>query len=144
MNESIIKFLSRQSCASICCMHENGSPYSFICYYAFNPNEGILYFKSSSNAYHIKQLEKNAAVSGTILPDKLNKLQIRGIQFEGRFLPEGESSESNASSCYYQKHPIARAIPGEVRAVQINKIKFTDNTLGFGKKSEWEREESRN
>jgi uncharacterized protein YhbP (UPF0306 family) len=30
-------------------------------------------------------------------------------------------------------------MPGEIWTIKINRIKYTDNTLGFGKKIIWER-----
>ncbi|MBK8686062.1 MAG: hypothetical protein IPN26_14405 [Bacteroidetes bacterium] len=34
---------------------------------------------------------------------------------------------------YLAKHPLALAIPGDIWALQVNYIKMTDSTLGFGK-----------
>ncbi|MBK7558873.1 MAG: hypothetical protein IPI54_11635 [Chitinophagaceae bacterium] len=41
---------------------------------------------------------------------------------------------------YLAKHPLALAIPGDIWALQLNSVKMTDSTLGFGKKLLWERE----
>ena len=136
MDERIAKFISKQTCASICCIDEGGRPYCFSCFYAFNDEEIMLYFKSSEDSHHSGLLKKNAMVAGTILPDKLGLFQIKGIQFEGIVLPD----DPKAAAYYYQKHKVAIAIAGEIWTIRINKIKFTDNSLGFGKKILWERE----
>ena len=83
MNESIIKFINEQKCASICCVKGNESPYCFSSFYAFNAAAGLLYFKSSTETNHINIILTNPAIAGTILPDKQQPLIVKGIQFRG-------------------------------------------------------------
>ena len=141
MKECIIQFIKKQTCASICCVDKNGSPYCFSCFYAFNSDEGLLYFKSSSSARHSEIISENPCIAGTILPDRLNKLMIKGIQFEGIVLPGLDPMSKNAATFFYKQHPMALAMPGEIWIIQINSVKFTDNSLGFGKKISWVRKE---
>ena len=139
MNETIIHFLEQQNCASVCCMDEEGRPYCFSCFYAFNSQEGLIYFKSSSTSHHTQQMKKNPFVAGTVLPDKLNKLTIKGIQFEAIVLDTQQPQVKKRLNNYYKKHPAALAMPGDIWILQIEYIKMTDNTLGFGKKIIWNR-----
>lgn len=141
MNEKIIEFLQEQTCAGICCLDENGRPYCFSCFYAFNSSAGLLYFKSSANSHHTGLMKSNPFVAGTILPDKLNKIQIKGIQFEAMVLDTQQPLVKRSLGIYLKKHPLALAIPGDTWALQINFIKMTDSTLGFGKKIIWNRNE---
>ena len=140
MDNIITEFLEKQSCASICCLNEHNSPWCFSCYFIFNPGEGLLYFKSSTGASHGSMMKKNPLVAGTVLPDKLNKLRVRGVQFEGVVLDSLDRLTLGASQYYHKKNPIALAIPGEVWTIQVNHIKMTDSALGFGKKITWFRE----
>ena len=139
MNEKIDSFLEANTCASIACLDSKGQPYCFSCYYAIDSKEGLLFFKSASDSNHATFLHSNPIIAGTILPDKLNKLQVKGIQFEGIVLPFKNELSKYASLKYYESHPIAVAMLGEIWTIQINRIKYTDNTLGFGKKIIWER-----
>lgn len=50
MNETIMRFLQQQSCATICCVDERGKPRCFSCFYAFNREEVLLYFKSQADS----------------------------------------------------------------------------------------------
>ena len=136
MNERIKNFISKQACASICCIDEEGRPYCFSCFYAFNPDEMMLYFKSSVDSHHSGLLKKNPVIAGTIVTDKINLFQIKGIQFEGIVLP----NEMQAGDFYYKRHKIAIAVAGEIWTIRIDKIKYTDNSLGFGKKLLWKRQ----
>jgi len=87
MNDTITHFLYEQTCASLCCLDEQGNPYCFNCFFAFNGADGLLYFKSSVESWHALLIAENPVIAGTILPDKLNRLLIKGIQFAGTVLP---------------------------------------------------------
>lgn len=139
MNEHFNSFLEENTCASFACLDPHGHPYCFTCFYAVDLKEGLLYFKSSSDSNHAGYLLSNRIVSGTILPDKLNKLQVKGIQFEGTVLAFDDVLTKSAGLHYYKTNPMAVAMPGEIWTVQLNRVKYTDSTLGFGKKIIWER-----
>lgn len=141
MNGNITEFLKKQTCATVCSADENAKPWCFSCYYVFDAADGLLYYKSSANTRHAVLIKHNASVAGTILPDKLNSLQVKGLQFEGLVLDAGNPLAQHAASVYYKKNPMAIAIPGEVFTIQLQYIKMTDSTLGFGKKLQWQREE---
>lgn len=137
MNPSISEFLLTQSCANIACLDSDGKPYSFSCYYVFHPELNQLYFKSSDDSAHSTYLANNASVSGTVLPDKLNKLKVKGLQMEGICLNEDHPLAKVASQYYHKKNPLALAMPGKVWTIQLEHLKLTDSSLGFGKKLHW-------
>jgi hypothetical protein len=142
MKDIIINFINKQTCANVCCSTKaDNHPYCFSCFYAFNSEAGLLYFKSSKETSHSKIILENQYIAGTILPDKLNTLQIKGIQFEGIVLQDDDLYASDASTLYHQQHPMALAMPGHIWTIQLTEIKMTDNTLGFGKKIAWSRSE---
>jgi hypothetical protein len=138
MNEHFNSFLEENTCASFACLDAVGHPYCFTCFYAVDLKAGLLFFKSSHDSNHAGYLLNNLAVAGTILPDKLNKLTIKGIQFEGTVLAFDDTRTKSASLHYYKTHPMAVAMPGEIWTVQLKRVKYTDSTLGFGKKIIWE------
>ncbi|CAN5236847.1 YhbP family protein [soil metagenome] len=137
---AIIKFITDQTCATVCCVDENTDPYCFNCYYAFDAENCLLYFKSSVNSFHWKMLRENDSVAGTILPDKLSKLHVMGVQFKGIVLDKDDDFANKAFATYHKKMPFALAMQGEVITIEITDIKMTDNKLGFGKKLLWKRE----
>ncbi len=140
MNIKIVDFLENQTAASICCITEINEPHSFSCFFSFNSTEKLLYFKSSESAYHSRIILKNPKVSGTIMPDKLNKLAIKGIQFTGEVLDLNNSLCKNASKNYHHKFPFAVAIPGIVWTIQLDQLKMTNNVLGIFEKLHWQRD----
>ena len=141
MNEAITRFLEEQTCATICCLDEDGSPYCFSCYYVFNNEKDVLYFKSSPEAYHSALLKNKAGIAGTVLPDKLNKLITRGVQLQGEVLQHLHPMAKDAYWTYHKKYPMALSIKGEVFTIQLTDIKLMDSKLGFGKKINWKRRE---
>ena len=141
MNENTIRFLQQQTCATICSVDESGKPYCFNCFYAFNSKNGLLYFKSSSDSYHSKMLKLNPWVAGTVLPDKLNILMTKGVQFEGLVLNEQDALSQNAPWFYHKKYPLAVSIKGDICTIQLNRIKMTAGMKGFRKKHVWYRDE---
>lgn len=142
VTKTIIEFIDSQKCLSLCCQKPNGLPYCFSCFFAFNSNEMMLYFKSSSDTNHIEYLKLNQLLAGTILPDKLRNLVVQGIQFEGKLILDDEIKLKKASRIYHKKYPFALVIPGEVWTIEIESIKMTDSTKGFGTKLHWFKENS--
>jgi uncharacterized protein YhbP (UPF0306 family) len=139
MDKHIVDFIKKQTVASICCLDQDNAPYCFSCFYAFDEVNALLYFKSSSSSKHSAYLMQDQKVAGTINPDKLNKLAIKGIQFSGIMLTPGQVTHAN--QLYHMRFPFALAMAGDLWAVCINEIKMTDSTMGFGKKINWKRSE---
>lgn len=142
MNKDIEDFIEKQRCANIACIDAEGNPHAFSCFYAFNTKEVLLYFKSSAHTSHIQCILQNPRVAGTILPDKLSLLSMKGIQFLGEVLAGDHPLAKTAAKKYYAAHPLAVAIPGEIWTVKLYQIKMTDSSKGFGKKIEWSEKES--
>jgi uncharacterized protein len=137
MNERIVDFINHQRVASVCCVDKENKPYCFSCFYAFDEERNLLYFKSGSSAHHSEILVQNRVVAGTIQQDKVNSLAIKGIQFSGRILDPNNELCSNADSGYHKRFPFALTMPGDIWTLQLETIKMTDNTLSFGKKLHW-------
>ena len=138
MDKEIIDFLKQNQVANICCV-DGERPYCFSCFYVPMEKEGYLVFKSSSDTIHGDILERHSRVAGTILPNELNPLAIRGIQFEGRAVEEDVVSLLQAATVYYAKFPMALTMLGKLWIVEIQSLKFTDNTKGFGYKNLWKK-----
>ena len=141
MNEKITAFISKQTCGNLCCVDKDGKPWCFSFFYAFNKAEGLLYYKSSEDTRHSGIIMKNPFVAGTILPDKLSLLQIKGVQFEGTVIPFEDFLAKGAYSAYHKKFPFSIAMPGQIWTIRLEEIKYTDNSLGFGTKLKWNRAE---
>jgi uncharacterized protein YhbP (UPF0306 family) len=134
MSKLIDNFIQKQTCASVCCIDDKGNPYCFTCFYAYDEENKILFFKSGEESYHAQLMQKHRMVAATILPNKLNTLRVQGIQLEGIILEDSNSLLETGNLFYHQKHPLAIAVKGKIWGLQINHIKMTDSSWGFGKK----------
>ncbi len=140
-DKDIVTFIMAQTCASVCCMNGSNEPYCFSAYYAFSKEGMLLYFKSSPGSNHYEWLKINKQVAGTILPDKLKKLETVGIQFQGTVLEENDPLTQSATLRYHRTHPLAIAVKGEVFTIKLQSVKMTNSKAGFGKKIHWHRQE---
>ncbi len=139
MDEKISSFLKSQTNMTLA-VSENNIPYCANCFYAFSEKENLLIFKSKPETTHLKFALKNNKVAGTIIPDSLDKKRIQGVQFTGKFFQPKRELFSSAQNIYYKKFPYALIVSGELWAIELHSIKFTDNKLGFGKRMEWKKE----
>ena len=140
MNEHIVALINKQKVATLCCVDEEMAPYCFSCFFAFDESKHLLHFKTSASSHHAQLLQQNGRVAGTINPDKLNALAIKGIQFRGNVLAPNDPLAADASTLYHKRYPFAHAMKGDVWTIRVTNIKMTDNTLSFGKKIIWELE----
>lgn len=139
VDNRVVSFLQAQTALTLGTCADN-IPYCSACFYAYSAADNVLVFKSSESTSHTQQGLANERVSVSILPDKLITGKVQGIQMAGLFFrPDGELL-SSLKKVYYKKYPFALAIGGELWAVKPIWIKFTDNTLGFGKKLIWSAE----
>lgn len=138
IDQEISDFIKSQTVATIACV-EDGKPYCFNCYYAFIEESGLLIYKSSYNTRHEKIMEKNKLISGTIIPEQIEVSVIKGIQLEGLLLNDSLDLTMKASAAYYLKFPFAMAIPGKLYTIELQTLKYTDNTKGFGYKQQWQK-----
>ena len=139
MQTPIKEFLKGNKVASICFVDKEGNPYCVNCFYFFDDENGILVFKSSFGTKHDAFIMTNAKVAGTILPDSLDALKIKGIQFSGKIMDKSLPDTFKLSSNYTKKYPLSLTLPGYIWAIHLEHVKFTNNTLGFGNKTVWDR-----
>ena len=141
MDSHISSFIKEQGVLTICTSNNN-IPYSATCFYSFLKEKNYLVFKSSPQSKHITDGLLNNNVSGTIIADSSNIAQIKGIQFQGKFIQPTLLTLSQAKKNYTLKYPFSVVIKGGLWIVELEFVKMTDNTLGFGKKISWEKEVS--
>ncbi|PWG82500.1 pyridoxamine 5'-phosphate oxidase family protein [Pararcticibacter amylolyticus] len=137
VDKRIVAFLQSQTVLTLATCTD-GIPYCATCFYAYSEKYNSLIFKSSPETLHVVQGLENDKVAGSVLPDKLITGKVKGIQFSGSFVRATDPELPDLQKVYYKKYPFAMAIGGELWAVKLTRIKFTDNTLGFGKKLLWE------
>ncbi len=138
MDKAIVDFLSANYVLSLS-IAENNKSWSVNCFYAFNPDDDSLIFISHGNTKHYQMLLKNPYVSGTIVAQTQNFTHIQGIQYTGKTTAPSGTTVKLANTLYNQRFPFARFVLAKLWVLELHYVKYTDNTLGFGKKITWER-----
>ncbi|MAC95075.1 MAG: hypothetical protein CMC96_06210 [Flavobacteriales bacterium] len=138
LQAKVITFLQEAKVLTYCTVVDD-QPHCAPCYFSFLEEDGQYYllFKSSEETQHIQEALINPKVAGSVLPNrKMEVSSNQGVQFKGKFILE-EEERMKLKKAYYAKFSYARAVPGEVWAIELIETKMTDNTLGFGKKLKW-------
>ena len=138
LQKNILGFIKKHHLLALSTIHEN-SPYSCSCFYAFNNNDYEFVILSELNTKHAQQALINDNVSGIIALETNLIGKIQGIQFTGKIYRIGESEISVYKNIYLKRFPFAIFADGDIWKIVPEYIKFTDNTLGFGKKIIWNR-----
>jgi uncharacterized protein YhbP (UPF0306 family) len=133
--ENVKLFLVANKVATICFIDNANKPYCINCFYCFDELSNVLIFKSSLGTTHQNYLIPFGNVSGTILPDVLDTLKLKDLQFTGTIIQKAEADKLSLS--YLKKYPMSMAIAGYSWGIKLEFMKFTDNTLGFGNKIIW-------
>ena len=142
--ETIIDFITSQTCATICCVGSSSKdPYCFSAFFMFDEQESSIYFKTSPTSFHTELLNENHFVAGTIHPDKLDTLLVRGLQFRGVAVGPNHPLSRRAAIAYSSKFPMSNSMPGEIWTIRLSHIKMTDSSRSFGEKIVWTRAEER-
>ena len=135
MDGRIVKFLKKIHLASVCVIDDEGQPYAFSAFYAFDEVNFSFLLASSHESSHVKFLKNSKLVAGTVALDTKIVGKIEGVQFQGVM---GEASASERE-IYFKRFFYAKAMDPKIWCINLEKLKFTSNILGFGKKIKWER-----
>ncbi|WP_107691317.1 pyridoxamine 5'-phosphate oxidase family protein [Campylobacter concisus] len=135
MDDRIVKFLKKMHLASVCVIDEEGQPYAFSAFYAFDEVNFSLLLASSDDSSHIKFLKNSKLVAGTVALDTKIVGKIEGVQFQGVM----REAKENEIEIYFERFFYAKAMDPKIWCINLEKLKFTSNILGFGKKIKWEK-----
>lgn len=136
---TISRWLSRQHVITYC-VSDGDSLWCANAFYVWDDGRVAFYLLSDTSTRHAQMAGERAKVAGTINGQPKTVALIRGVQFSGELrLLTGDEGESKRA-LYWRRFPIARAMSAPVWEILPDEIKFTDNTLGFGKKFLWQRE----
>ncbi len=139
IDKRIIDFINEHHVLTLATAVDN-DPHACNCFYAFDPDDLSLICTSDVSTKHIKQVQENNFVAGTIVLETMNVGKVQGIQFYGYMhKAEGEKLKKY-KKLYLKRFPFAVLTNATLWHIDLVKIKMTDNRLGFGKKLIWERE----
>lgn len=135
MDEKIRKFISKHHLLSLATFGE--SLWCCSAFYAFDKETAVFVIASDEQTVHMQNIKMNIRVAGTIAQETKVVGKIQGIQFSGT-IDAVEDEQQRA--LYLKRFPYAVAMNPTLWKIELDVIKMTDNTLGFGKKVIWNRE----
>ena len=135
MDEKIRKFISRHHLLSLATFGE--SLWCCSAFYAFDKDTVTFIIASDEQTVHMQNAKMDMRVAGTIAQETKVVGKIQGIQFSGNIAIVEDEREN---SLYLKRFPYAVAMNPTLWKIELDTIKMTDNTLGFGKKLIWNRE----
>ena len=135
MNEKIGRFIEKHHLLSLATFGD--SLWCCSAFYAYDCDAKALIIASDEETMHMQNTKKNTRVAGTIAQETKVVGKIQGIQFAGEISAVNNEKEA---ILYLKRFPYARAMNPTLWKIELDGIKMTDNTLGFGKKLIWNRE----
>ena len=136
---AISRWLAKQHVVTWC-VANRGELWCANAFYIYDPQKVAFYLLSEDHTRHSQMTGLQANIAGTVNGQPKTVALIRGVQFTGeiRRLEEAESASPRAQ--YNRRFPVARVLSAPMWEIRLTELKFTDNTLGFGKKLLWLRD----
>lgn len=135
--KKITDFITRHHVLTLATVGHNAQPYCATCFYAYDKSRNLIIFTSDDNTLHAQHMMANSNVAVAINLETRIVGKIQGIQICGTI----RRGDKNAKSVYIKRFPYAVAAPLNIWVVEPYFMKLTDNTLGFGKKLIWNKEQ---
>ena len=130
---AISRWLAKQHVVTWC-VHREGELWCANAFYLFDAKKVAFYLLTEEKTRHAQMSGPRAPVAGTVNGQPKTVALIRGVQFKGEIRQlTGEESDA-ARQAYLRRFPVARMLSAPVWEIRVDELKFTDNTLGFGKK----------
>lgn len=137
---AINRWLAKQHVVTWC-VYSEGDMWCANAFYYYDPERVAFYVMSEDKTRHAQMTGQQAKVAGTVNGQPKTVALIRGVQFKGEIRRlDGEESDARRKR-YTRRFPVAASLKAPVWEIRLDELKFTDNTLGFGKKLHWLRAE---
>ena len=135
----ILKFIKKHHVLTLSTLQGEQS-WCCNCFYVFDDEKLEFYFLTDETTRHGSEMLINNKVSGSVVLESKIVGNLQGIQFSGIAYQQTGEELSHAKTKYLKRFPYAIAANSPCWTIRVDVIKFTDNTLGFGKKLLWNRE----
>ena len=140
IDKRIIDFIKEHHVLTIATC-DKGEPYCANCFYVYLEKKNRFVFNSDIETKHSQDFMKNKNVAGSVVLETKTVGKIQGIQFNGEIKRLDKEELKNAKKQYLKSFPYAVLMKTTLWGVDLNFIKMTHNTLGFGKKLIWKNDE---
>lgn len=131
------KFIAKHHVLTLATSTTDGVPYCCNAFFAYNKAEAAFIFTSDTTTNHGQMMLKNSRVAASIVLETRIVGRIQGLQITGIIAPANDTDKA----LYIKRFPYTAIADLTLWRLQADMMKLTDNTLGFGKKLLWQRQE---
>lgn len=139
IDQRILDFIGEHHVLTVACTAHDGEPWCANAFYVFDPQEEGFIITSEEKTRHAQMFLDNPRVAGTVVLETEEVGKIRGLQFSGTVRRCDGGLFDRCRLRYLKRFPYAVFKGGEVWLISLDRLKYTDNRLGFGKKLLWKR-----
>lgn len=132
----IVRFIRKHHLLTLATATERG-PYCAHAFYAYDEKRNRIVFAADPATRHATEMAANDKVAAGIALETRTVGKLQGLQLCGRAVPADEEDRRR----YLARFPFAAMAAPTLWTIVPSFMKFTDNTLGFGKKLIWNSEE---
>ncbi len=132
IDERIVKFIRRHHVLTLTTCIEN-IPYCAAAFFAYDIERNQFVFTSDVTTRHGEEMTLNRFVAASIVWETKLVGRIQGLQLTGCV----SRADDRARSVYIKRFPYTAVADLTLWVIEPEFIKYTDNTLGFGKKLIW-------
>ena len=137
IDKKIERFISRHHVLTLATTTNDGAPYCCNCFYAYDADTAAFIFPTDSTTRHGQMMSENNRVAASIVLETRTVGKVQGLQITGMVKPAVDGDKMT----YIKSFPYAAVADLHLWRLEADFLKLTDNTLGFGKKLIWQREE---
>lgn len=135
----LTEYLKEQHVMSVAGHDEEGG-WAANCYYVWQEKTASFIILTALKTRHGMIMQHVPQVYGTVADNEASVASLRGIQYTAEPILLSGNMEKQARSLFYHKFPIARVKPSPIWQLKASFIKMTNNRLGFGHKTLWQRD----
>ena len=140
IDRRILDFLEEHHVLTVACASRDGELWCANAFYVFDRQEEGFIITSEAKTLHAQLFLENSRVTGSVVLETEEIGKIQGLQFAGTVRRCDGGLFDRCRLKYLRRFPYAVFKGGEVWMIVPDKMKYTDNRLGFGKKLRWQRE----
>lgn len=137
VDKKIVSFIKKHHVLTLATATEQGQPYCCNCFYAYDADTAAFIFTTDVTTHHGQMMLANSRVAASIVLETRTVGKVQGLQIVGR----ATQAKDGDRLTYIKEFPYAAVADLSLWRVEAQMMKLTDNTLGFGKKLIWQREE---
>lgn len=137
VDKKIERFIAKHHVLTLATATVQGEPYCCNCFYAYDAEDAAFIFTTDAATHHGEMMLQNSNVAASIVLETRTVGKVQGLQITGRAVRAKDGDRMT----YIKAFPYAAVADLSLWRIEADMMKLTDNTLGFGKKLIWHREE---